>query len=148
MKYPREISGGSELNKAIGSIDLLPTLAYLTQTSLPKNEIDGKNAWPLISGHKDAKNRHDYYPFSIENKFEGVISGDGRWKLHMPHKYKHVLEPGKDGMPGDKNWPMIKLSLFDLENDPSESNNLINKFPDIAAKLKGYAARHKKRFYE
>ncbi|MDF1789012.1 MAG: sulfatase [Verrucomicrobiales bacterium] len=148
MKYPEQITGGSEMNRVIGSIDLLPTLAHLTGTPLPTNEIDGKNVWPLISGSKDAENPHDYYPFSSGRDFEAVISSDGRWKLHLPHKYRHALEAGKDGMPGRISWPMIELSLFDLENDPSESRNLINKYPEIAAKLNVYAEKHKKRFYE
>ncbi|MBT8036286.1 MAG: sulfatase [Verrucomicrobiae bacterium] len=147
MKYPGKIQGGSGMNRIIGSVDLLPTLAQLTHSPLPDNEIDGKNVWPLISGSKNAENPHDYYPVSSGRNFEAVISGDGRWKLHLPHKYRHVTEAGKDGMPGRTSRLKIELSLFDLNNDPDESINLIKKHPDIAAKLKAYAENHKKQFY-
>ncbi len=148
IKYPKEIKGGTRLDRAIGSVDLLPTLACLTGSPLPANEIDGKNVWPLISGRKDAKNPHEYYPFSTNGRFEGIVSGDGRWKLHLPHKYGHVTEQGKDGMPGRSLSANIGLSLFDLEHDPYETNNVLDAHPEVAERLKTHAEIHRGKFYK
>ena len=148
MKYPKEIRGGSRLDRAIGSIDLLPTLACLTGAPLPGHEIDGRNVWPLIAGRTDAADPHDYFPFSTGNRFEAVISGDGKWKLHLPHDYRHVDEPGKEGMPGRTSRSHIERSLFDLARDPYETNNVIDAHPGVASELMRYAEHHRKTFYE
>jgi arylsulfatase A-like enzyme len=147
IRYPGLIKAGSASNRTFCSIDLLPTLAHLAGAPLPKNPIDGKNVWDLIRGTPGAKNPHAYYPFSTGPNFEGVISGDGRWKLHLPHQYRTLLEAGNDGRPGRYRQAWIDLSLFDMENDPFETTNVIEKFPDVAAKLKELADRHRQRFY-
>ena len=100
-----------------------------------------------ISGKPGAVNPHKYYAFSTGANFEGVISGDGKWKLHLPHPYRTLVEAGNDGKAGKYRQETIPLSLFDMEKDPFETTNLIDKFPDIGAKLQAYAAEHKKEFY-
>ena len=132
----------------ICSIDLLPTIAHLTGSVLPDYPIDGKNVWPLISGEKDAGNPHDYYAFSIGPKLEAIMDGKGKWKLHLPHSYRHVLEPGREGRPGRTNHEKISLSLFDLENDPYEKHNVIEDHPEIAQKLQAFAKSHPQRLQE
>lgn len=148
MKFPKALEGGTQFDRAICSIDVLPTLAFLTGSPLPPNEIDGKNVWPLISGEKGAKNPHEYYAFSTGNRFEGVISADGKWKLHLPHGYRHVETPGKDGMPGVTRELKIELSLFDLQDDPYETTNVIGTYPEAAARLGRHAEAHRRHFYQ
>lgn len=41
----------------------------------------------------------------------------------------------------------IDVSLFDMNNDPLETENVIEKYPDIAEKLMEFAGQHKNRFY-
>lgn len=147
MKFPGRIQPGSTLEKPVGSVDLLPTLAHLTGSPLPGNAIDGRNAWPLITGREGAKPIHAYHPFSTGRNFEGVISGDGRWKLHLPHSYRHVLEPGKGGDPGRTVSRKIERSLFDLEADPAETHNVIDQHPEVASRLEKMALEHRKTFY-
>ncbi len=130
------------------SVDLFPTLCNLTAAPLPDYEIDGKDVWPLISGKKDAKNPHAYYPTSTGGTFEAVISGDGRWKLHLPYGYRHVIEPGKDGAASKYERKRIERALFDLKNDPGERHYVIDEHPEVAEKLQRFAARHLERFYE
>jgi len=147
IKFPGRIKAGSVSNRAFCSIDILPTLAHLAGAELPKNPIDGKNVWDLIVGKSGAKNPHDYYPFSTGRNFEGVISGDGKWKLHLPHTYRTLVEAGKDGLPGKYRQEKIGLALFDMENDPFETTNVVDKYPHVAERLKRYAAEHRRRFY-
>jgi len=121
MKFPWHIRAGSVSTRTFCSIDILPTLAHLAGAELPKNPIDGKNVWDIIVGRPGAKNPHEYYPFSTGRNFEGLISGDGKWKLHLPHGYRTLVEAGKDGMPGKYKQEKIGLSLFDMEYNPYES---------------------------
>jgi arylsulfatase A-like enzyme len=147
IKYPGHIKPKSTSTNAFCSIDILPTLCYLSKTSLPGNEIDGKNVWDLISQKPDAKNPHIYYAFSTGNHFEGVMTRDGRWKLHLPHQYPTLKKPGINGNPGKYIKKNIELSLFDMTNDPYEQTNVIDKYPQIADKLKQFAQIHEQKFY-
>lgn len=148
MRYPGRIRAGSVSKKALCSVDLLPTFAHLAGAALPRNPIDGKNLWDLISGKPGAANPHEFYPFCTNRTFEGVISGDGRWKLHVPHEYRTLVEPGHDGMAGKYRQERIALSLFDMEKDPYETTNVIDRYPEVTARLRMHAERHQREFYE
>jgi len=147
MRYPGHIKAGTASNRAFCSVDLLPAMARLAGAALPKNPIDGLDVWDLITGKPGAKNPHEYYPFCTGRTFEGVISGDGRWKLHVPHEYRTLVEAGRDGKAGKYRQARIELSLFDMERDPFETTNVIDRFPDVAARLQGYAEEHRKEFH-
>jgi arylsulfatase A len=147
MRYPGHIPAGTVSETTLCTIDLLPTLAHLTSTKLPANEIDGRDVWPLITGDPNAKNPHEYYAFSNGKNFEGIITSDGRWKLHLPHGYRHVVYPAHDGAGGKYTQFQIELSLFDLKADPYETTNVIAKFPDVAQALGAIAEAHRHRFY-
>ena len=122
-------------------------IAGLAGAALPRNPIDGRNVWDVIGGKRGAANPHDYYAFSTGPVFEGVISGDGRWKLHLPHSYRTLVTAGQDGAAGKYRQEKIELSLFDMERDPMESVNVIDKYPQVAAKLQRFAEQHKSEFY-
>lgn len=147
IKFPGHIKAGTNSSKAFSSIDFLPTLTDLAGAALPTNPVDGKNVWNLITGVPDTENPHAYYPFSRGRNFEGIISGDGRWKLHFPHEYRTLVRAGKNGKAGIYTNQEIELSLFDMERDPLENTNLLENFPDVAAKLRSLAEEHRRRFY-
>jgi arylsulfatase A len=148
MRYPGRIKAGAVSEAAMATIDLLPTIAKLCGAPLPENEIDGADVWPLIIGEKGAESPHKYYPFSTGRKLESVISGDGRWKLHLPHRFRHVVEVGTGGLDARKySHPEIGLSLFDMKSDPFETQNVIGRHPEVAERLKGWADAHARRFY-
>lgn len=147
MKFPNVIKAGTASTRALSTIDLLPTIAHLTGAKLPVNPVDGKNVWDLIIGKEGANNPNEYYPFSTGNKFEGVITGDGRWKLHVPHSYRTLVKAGNDGNAGKYRQTTIGLALFDLKNDPYETTNVLSQNPEIATKLKILAEKHRAKFY-
>ncbi len=148
MKYPAELKGQQENVHTILTIDLLPTLCHIANVPLPESEIDGKNVWDLIAGKEDAKNPHDYYAFTNNSNFEAVMSGDGKWKLHLPHNYRTLADNnGKDGIPGKYKQEKIELSLFDMQNDPFETTNVIQENPKIAEKLLDFAKAHRTQFF-
>lgn len=147
IKYPGEIKANTNSTAAFCTIDILPIICSLASAELPDNEIDGKNVWDFITGKPNAVNPHDYYAFSTGSSFEAVMSGDGNWKLHVPHDYRSVLWPGKDGQAGKYEQKHIDLALYDLRHDPYEQKNVIDLFPDVAAHLQRFAADHLEKFY-
>ncbi len=147
VKYPAGLKSNKKSSNTFLTIDLFPTLCNLASVPLPETEIDGRNVWPLIAGEKNASNPHEYYAFSNNSDFQAVMSGDGKWKLHLPHKYRSLEYAGNDGMAGKYKQEKIGLSLFDMENDPYETTNVVDKYPEIAEKLEGLAEQHRAKFY-
>ena len=136
-RWPGKIPTGKVCNELTTIMDIFPTVAYLTGSKLPEKKIDGKNIWPLLAGDKNAKSPHEafYYYFFLE--LQAVRSG--KWKLHFPHYYYHVPQPGMDGVRGKTAPANIELALYDLENDIGEKNNVAEKYPEIVKKLKALA---------
>jgi arylsulfatase A-like enzyme len=128
-------------------VDLLPSLCHLAGIPLPENEIDGENVWELITGKEGALNPHTYYAFSNGRNFEGVMSGDGKWKLHLPHSYRTLDFPANGGMAGKYKQARIDTALFNMETDPYESTNVLKEHPEIAKKMILIAEEHAAKFY-
>jgi arylsulfatase A len=147
IKFPGKLKPGSASDRTFYSTDLLPTLCHLTGAPLPENEIDGRNVWGLISGKPGAKNPHTYYPVSTNREFQAIISGDGHWKLHLPHSYQVVEIMGGNGIDAKYGEGNIGLSLFNLESDPYEKNNVIQQHPEVAERLLLMANQHKAKFF-
>lgn len=147
MRFPGKINAGCMTRKAACTVDLLPTFAHLAGAEMPSNPVDGENLWDMFVGKPGATNPHEYYPFSTGPNFEGVLSGDGHWKLHLPHSYRVLVEAGHDGKAGTYRQEQIGLSLFDMQKDPRETTNVIDRHPEVAARLQEYARRHKQQFY-
>lgn len=146
IKYPGLIAEGALSHRMFSSIDLLPTICAVTNSQLPENEIDGKDIWAFLTGKQD-KNPHDYYAFSNGKEFQGVISGDGEWKLHLPHQYRTLQSGGKDGMPGKYVQHQIDTALFDMIHDPFEKGNVRDIYPEVTSRLLELAAQHKAKFF-
>lgn len=147
IKYPPLLAPNTSSTSTFFSIDLLPSLCHLAGVSLPGNEIDGKNVWDLIEGKSGAKNPHEYYAISTGKNFEGVMSGDGHWKLHLPHHYRSLVDPGMDGAAGKYRQLQIDTALYNMQDDPMESVNVLTAHTDVAGELIRLAEAHKARFY-
>ena len=129
ISWPGRIPEGIVSDKAFSSIDFLPTIAAITGTQLPVNKIDGENALSLWENMSGAENPHEALYFYAESELQAVRWKN--WKLHFPHKYQTVKDPGKDGAKGTEISKEIDVSLFDLLKDPEEKNNLAGSHSDI-----------------
>ncbi len=115
------------------TIDLLPTITHLVNAKLPRHPIDGPDVWPLLSGQPGATNPHDAYVYYYEqNQLQAVVSGDGRWKLQLPHTYRSLagLPGGHGGAPAK--YQQVKIDrpeLYDLASDPGEKTDIASAKP-------------------
>jgi len=139
MWWPGQIPAGAVCRQPACTIDIFPTVARLTGAKLPDHPIDGKDIWPLISAQPGAASPHEAYFFYWGRELQAVRSG--RWKLHFPHKYNTIVEPGSGGRPGKSQARQIELCLFDLENDIGETTDLSQQHPEVVARLKALADR-------
>ena len=142
--WPGTIPSGIEQNQAAMTIDLLPTLAKVTGSSLPELPIDGRDIWPLIQG----KSMEDkpYYAYYNKNELQAVIYG--KWKLVFPHTYRTIPSDTKmrnDGLPVKyTNIKLEQAELYDLSQDLGETKDLSSQNPEIMRLMNGFAENARK----
>ena len=143
MKWPGKIPADTASDAMLMTIDLFPTIARLVGAELPKHPIDGLDVWPLLSGKQGATNPHDGYLYYYErNQLQAVVTGDGRWKLQLPHTYRSLegRPGGHGGIPAKYNTVNITgIELYDLANDRGETTDVASQHPDVANRLMAVA---------
>ncbi|MGQ8338766.1 sulfatase family protein [Sunxiuqinia sp. A32] len=140
MMWKGVIQEGVVCNNLVSGIDILPTLAAITEAPLPKNKIDGVNILPLLKGDFAANPRKDFYYYYRRNNLEAVRNES--WKLVFPHPGRTYegFQPGKDGMPGALNENFShEGGLYDLRRDPGERYDVSESNPEIVKMLEKIA---------
>ena len=115
------------------TIDFAASLAALTKQKLQNNEcVDSFNVLPSLLGETNATGR----PHLVQqNNGHGGVFGyrEGKWKLlrHDNKKaYNKVVEAKL------QNYDVPQYQLFNLEDDPTESKNLMTSEVEIGQKMK------------
>jgi len=134
MRWPGKLPAGRVQAEPAMTIDLLPTIAWLTGAELPRRHIDGLDIWQLMEASERAKSPHEaYYIYYNRNELQAVIMGE--WKLYLPHTYR-TITPGQpyrdDGIP--VKYEMIKIEtpeLYHLTSDVSETTNMAADRPRV-----------------
>ena len=136
---PSRIPANTTCDQLASTIDILPTLAYLTGAPLPERKIDGKDILPLMFGEPDALSPHEAFAIYFDRQLRAVR--DNRWKLVFPHQYRRMegQAPGKDGFPGQYAYAQTPLALYDLENDIGETTDVSAVNPEIVKRLQDAA---------
>jgi arylsulfatase A-like enzyme len=138
LRWTGHIPAGSTCDEPVMNIDLLPTVARLAGAQLPADRpIDGLDIWPLIAGTPGAQSPHEVLYFYWLGELQSLRAG--RWKLHFPHDYSHVVEPGRGGKPGRAEKRRTELALFDLASDIGETVNVAAEHPDVVSRLQQLA---------
>ncbi|MFR9620630.1 MAG: sulfatase [Rikenellaceae bacterium] len=119
MWWQGVIESGSSSDEVASIMDILPTMAGIVGTELPKGrKIDGKNILPLMRGDEGAKSPWDALFFHSKGVLESMRSGN--WKYFANGR------------------------LYDLDSDPAEKKNIAKDNPEVIAKMEKYIdAMHK-----
>lgn len=126
---------GAQVTNEFGSlIDILPTLANLTRCTPPAVKIDGVDLWPVISGMEKLLRARKAYYYYLGDQLLGIRQGD--WKFYLSHSYTSVSDPGKNGNPGKMQTKETEMALYNLTEDPSETNNVFGENRPMVQKLK------------
>jgi arylsulfatase A len=145
MRWPGKIPANKTSDAMLMTIDLFPTIAKLTGAALPQHKIDGLDVWPLLAGEKGAKNPHEaYYFYYQQNALEAVTSGDGKWKLQLPHEYRSLAgrSGGTNGVPARyESITITEPELYDLERDVREKTNVAAKHPEVVKQMLAFAEK-------
>jgi arylsulfatase A len=145
MRWPGKIPAGTTSDDYLMTIDLLPTLAGRVGAKLPSLPIDGRDVWPLLARQPGARNPHEGYGlWYAQNELQGVVSGDGRWKLVLPHRYRSLKggPGGRDGIPAKyAQMEVTAPELYDLKADRGETRNVAAAHPDEVKRLLAFAEK-------
>ena len=139
-RWPGKLPAGKVIDVPVMAIDMLPTIAEITDSKLPEKTIDGMNVWKVLTGESEKSPQEAYFYYYRVNELHGVRYG--QWKLYFPHTYRTMngQEPGKDGLPGEYRMVNLeKIELYDLENDESETKNVADEHPEVVEKIKELA---------
>jgi arylsulfatase A-like enzyme len=119
LRLPGQIPAGSRSDYAGLVFDLFPTCLELAGVDAA-DDLDAVSLTPLWQGGTMPGDRELYFvrreggPAYGGNSYETLIAG--RWKLTRSSPYQ-------------------PLELYELENDPYERNNVIDRHPDVARRL-------------
>lgn len=155
IRWPGKIPAARTSDKLISAMDLLPTLSRAanidwTAKSSNKPKIDGLDILETLLGNEENHPRTELLLWhGLDSQPQAITSGD--WKLFLDRR--HALEgPGTARItpqqaakiapyqqslkPDTPNPPM----LFNLRDDPGETIDLSEKFPEKVTTLKKRAA--------
>jgi len=135
IRWPGNTPEGTVCNKLACAIDILPTLATITNGKLSGNKIDGVDITSLWKGDFESTPRETILYYYGKNNLNGVRKGN--WKLVLPHTYlSYNAKPGNDGDKGNRIKTIVeKPELYNMMRDPGERFNVIESYPEKVLEL-------------
>lgn len=126
MWGPGRIPAGTECHDVVATIDMLPTIAGLTNSTLPTDHrIDGIDMSHKLLGTEGAASRDEYLYYTSQGEIEGIRQG--QWKLLAKVKRPNRNNPSAE--------PETTIHLFDLDADVGEKNDVSLENPKLVAQL-------------
>jgi arylsulfatase len=138
--YPGKIPAGKTVSTPLYAIDILPTIAEITEAKMPHLKIDGINSWSILTGDVDESPHEAFYYYYKTNELHAIRYGD--WKMVFPHNYRSMKgqEDGKDGIPGNyTNLDVERPELYNLKEDHAEEANVYKENLNVVAEIEKLA---------
>jgi sialate O-acetylesterase len=121
VRWPGKIEKGQASDHLFYQVDMMATLAELTQTKLPV-ETDGISFCPTLLGTKASGREQEQHEYMYWEYQKQVAVRKGNWKAIKPS--------------AKSDW-----ELYDLNSDISESIDLAAKNPNLVAELAAFAKK-------
>ncbi len=119
IRHPDRAHAGKVVEGFVQHQDLMPTLLHLLGQPIP-GRCDGQNAWSLVTGERQG-GLHDV-----------IITGFG-WYASVRTREWNYQAPWVTIAGGRVRAP----ELYDRHSDPQELVNVIDRHPEVAARLHG-----------
>lgn len=129
VRWPSKIKAGTTCNQLITLVDLFATVCDITGASSdPEMAEDSVSFLPTLSGKPIPTTRKGVIHHSVSGHF---AYRQGKWKLILAKASGGWSTPKEHQAGPDA----PRAQLYDMENDPSEKNNLFLSEPEVAEKL-------------
>jgi len=127
--WPGTIPAGSVSAEISSTMDIYATAHDIAGIDLPNDrDLDSINLMPILTGGKGDRETYFYY-----RGYRLMAIRHDSWKMHfMTQNAYGQPQPVTHEVP----------LLFNLDVDPSESQNLAEKYPEIIEKLTAIAKEH------
>jgi len=123
------IPAGTVCNALASTIDILPTIAALSDSQLPRRrKIDGHDISALIKGDADISPRKEFVHYTSRGELEGIRQGDWKLLVKKPRQTRNNNQQKQTKGP--------QILLFNLKDDLGESINVAEQHPDIVKELR------------
>ncbi len=137
VRWPGHVPAGTSTDQTLSFTDMLATFAAVTGKDLPKGAgRDSVNMLPAMLGEAEEPLRRT----TVHQATGTLALRMGKWKL-IPTQGsggfigRPSARPPEDAPPGQ---------LYNLEEDPGETNNLYEEKPDVVKRLKKELSRIKR----
>jgi arylsulfatase A len=125
IRWPERIQAGSTSDYVSGFEDWMPTLlALIDQQQRTPPGIDGISLAPTLLGQEQPPRDFLYREFPAYGGQQAVWMG--RWKGVR----QNLMPRGKSAQPD------LSIELYDLDSDPTESQNVAESHPEVVAQLR------------
>jgi arylsulfatase A-like enzyme len=119
IRHPDRSTAGKRVAEPVSAIDFAPTFCQMLGID-DQEQMDGRNMWSLVTGEADKLHDRVFTQFS---SFASVR--DRKW-----HYFQHIRGNNRGAGP----------CLYDLEQDPKQTKNVLEAHPDLAADLRSILA--------
>jgi arylsulfatase len=132
MRLPGQIASGVDIGTLTRHVDIFPTLADFAGIAIPGNlRLEGLSLVPLLRGAPATMHDDRLLFFHL-----------GRWPKKDAPGHERMGTPGPDVAKytgfavRSKQWRLVgKDLLYDIQNDPGETQNVIAAHPEVAGEM-------------
>ena len=128
VRWPGQVNAGSKSDQLITLVDVFATASEITGAQAPAMGEDSVSFLPALSGKPIVSTRKGVIHHSISGHFG---YREGKWKLILARGSGGWTSPKENQV--DSKAP--EAQLYNMEEDPSEQNNLYLKQPKLAQRL-------------
>ena len=128
VRWPAGLPAGKIYNEPVSQLDIFATAAAVAGVAgknIPKN-LDGVNLIPYLTGEKQNA-PHELLFWSLANRQVKWAVRSGKWKLVNDDMRPLPIQGGTK--------VDYQTQLYNLEDDPFETNDLASKNPETVARL-------------
>jgi arylsulfatase A-like enzyme len=121
VRWDGKIEAGQDIDRIAAHLDILPTFAALAGAETPRDQVEGRNLLPLIN---DPETKwEDRYLFTHVGRWPtGAEPNDFQWRNFSVRNQRYRFVNNE--------------ALFDMENDPGQTTNVIDQHPEVAQEMR------------
>ncbi len=131
VHWPELKKQGAVIHEPAGFVDIMPTICDVLGIDPPEGrQLDGTSILPLLNGQEFERAQPLYWFFYRTSPEIAVRMGNmmilGKDNDTIPRTHRFSAPD----MTYIKNMDLVEYELYNLEDDPSQYNNIISTFPD------------------